>query len=68
MGERATTQAVFDRLDAASRERELTQAESLLLERTIRLMERQRLPANLTRELARHGIKRDMRHFSGRSA
>lgn len=65
MSKRATTQAEFDRLDALSRQRKLTPAESLLLERTIRLMERQRLPAGLTKELARLGVKRDMRHFSG---
>lgn len=45
-------------LDTLSRSRALTYAESLELEREIILAEGQKLPEGLTRELARHGVRR----------
>jgi hypothetical protein len=43
-------------LDALSRERALTDAESLELEREIRFLNGERLPSGLTRALARRGV------------
>lgn len=54
---------VISELEAISRRRVLTDAESLLLERAILHNEGKRLPRGLTRALARRGIKRDMRRF-----
>lgn len=56
-----------DRLTALGRDRELSQAESLLLERAIHDADGRPYPKGLTRALVRHGIKRDMARF-GRPA
>jgi hypothetical protein len=51
-------------LDAISRQRALTDAESLELEREIRFANGERLPQGLTRALARRGVKRGMQRFA----
>jgi hypothetical protein len=51
-------------LDAISRQRALTYAESLELEREITFASGQKLPKGLTRALARQGIKRRMQRFN----
>jgi biotin synthase-like enzyme len=52
--------AEIERLDKLSRERVLTEAESILLERHLSRVHRKsgRAPLGSTRELAMHGIKR----------
>lgn len=54
-------------LDEISRRRALTQTESLLLERSILLQNGEKLPAGLTKALARRGIKRNMTIFAQRA-
>jgi hypothetical protein len=56
--------AIADELDRLSRERELTKAESLLLERSLLIVDGRRVPPGLTKALARHGVKRDMRRYA----
>lgn len=53
----------LERLDAISRERELTYTESLRLEREVHFEAHRKLPKGLTRALARRGVKRDMSRF-----
>lgn len=48
----------FKELDEIGRRRALTEAESLELEREVYLLQGKSLRPGLTRELARHGIKR----------
>lgn len=54
-------------LDEISRRRALTQTESLLLERSILLEKGEKLPAGLTKALARRGVKRNMSVFAQRA-
>lgn len=51
-------------LDEISRQRALTYAESLELEREIRFANGEKLPRGLTRALARRGVKRRMARFN----
>ncbi|MEA3043013.1 MAG: hypothetical protein QOH47_851 [Sphingomonadales bacterium] len=64
----AATRAQYelDRLTEIGRARELTPAESYLLERSICGLDGKRYPRGLTRALARHGIKRDMSRYLSR--
>jgi hypothetical protein len=61
----ALAAADVSRLDALGQQRALTSVESLRLERAICLSEGKPIPKGLTRDLARFGVKRDMRHFGG---
>ena len=51
-------------LDALSRQRALTDAESLELERELRFANGENLPKGLQRALARRGVKRRMQRFN----
>jgi hypothetical protein len=64
MRHRSTPQEIVEVLNAISRTRSLDESESLLLERSLLLMDGKRIPPGLTRALTRHGIKRDMRRYA----
>jgi hypothetical protein len=63
----ASPAEIIAELDAIGRGRAPDPVESLLLERSILLADGKRIPHGLTRALARHGIKRDMRMHRGRN-
>lgn len=61
LANRARPNEIIETLDQISKTRELMRVESLLLERSILLMDGKRIPPGLTKALARLGVKRDMR-------
>lgn len=58
--DRERSGALVARLEALGRSRALTEVESLLLERSIAVVDGRRIPRHLTQMLARHGIGRSM--------